>query len=314
MKLILSRKGFDGGAKSGRGPSPIFPDDTLFSLPIPSGDDITYGELRHYSERLGEVNIGEVVADLTSGRRPDNQIGARHRAHLDPHVNIKTYPKIANSEHAKNWRGLFGQIDIAQDHLRINKVGAGDLFLFFGLYRRVNEPSNGRGWRFDPDAPRQHILWGWLQVDEVRTVSEVGEKELLWARYHSHMNFANPNNTIYVGREKLDIGDGAIASGAGVFPKLDDRLVLTEPGQSVTRWKLPRWFYPDNGKPALTYHDPKRTKSNRWTRKEGDSEHVYLRSVGRGQEFVLNLDEYPEDEYREAVGWARDLIRDLGAR
>ena len=36
MKLILSRKGFDSGAKSGRGPSPIFPDDTLFSLPIPA--------------------------------------------------------------------------------------------------------------------------------------------------------------------------------------------------------------------------------------------------------------------------------------
>lgn len=306
MKLILSRKGFDSGAKSGRGPSPIFPDDTLFSLPIPSDDDIAYEDLRHYSETLGEVNIGEVVEDLTSRRRPGNQIGSGDGAHLDPHVNIKTYPKVAKSGHAKNWRGLFGQIDIAQDHLRINKVGAGDLFLFFGLYRRVNEP-NGRGWRFDPDAPRQHILWGWLQVDEVRTVSEVGKKELSWARYHSHMNFDYPNNTIYVGCETLDLGNGAVAPGAGVFPKLDDRLVLTEPGQSVTRWKLPRWFYPDNGKPALTYHDPKRTKSNRWT--PGDSEHVYLQSVGRGQEFVLDCDHYPE-----AVGWARDLIRDLGAR
>ncbi len=307
MKLILSRKGFDSGAKSGRGPSPIFPDGTLFSLPIPSGDKITYGELRHYSDSLGEINIGEVVADLTCRRYPDNRIGADHGAHLDPHVNIKTYPKVAKQ--AKNWRGLFGQVDIAQDHLRKHEVGTGDLFLFFGLYRKVKEPSNGQGWRFDPDAPRQHILWGWLQVDAARLVREVKEKELRWARYHSHLNFDNPNNTLYVASEKLTIGNRFAAPGAGVFPKLDDRLVLTESGQSVTRWKLPRSFYPDDGKPALTYHDPNRTKFNRWTLRRGDGEHAYLQSVGRGQEFVLNLDEYPE-----VKDWARDLIHDLGQR
>ncbi len=35
-RLILSHKGFD--SRSGGCPSPIFPDGTMFSLPIPSGD------------------------------------------------------------------------------------------------------------------------------------------------------------------------------------------------------------------------------------------------------------------------------------
>ena len=35
-KLIIGRKGFDAGSEGC--PSPIFPDGTMFSLPIPSGD------------------------------------------------------------------------------------------------------------------------------------------------------------------------------------------------------------------------------------------------------------------------------------
>ena len=53
-------------------------------------------------------------------------------------------------------------------------------------------------------------------------------------------------------------------------------------GAGVSNWRLPQWFYPDGSKPPLTYHPDRR----RWRR---DSEHAYLRSVGRGQEFVLDL-------------------------
>ena len=52
-KLSLSRKGFD--SSYGGCPSPIFPDGTIYSLPIP-GDDyaaVHYGDLDH-----GNVNIG----------------------------------------------------------------------------------------------------------------------------------------------------------------------------------------------------------------------------------------------------------------
>ena len=65
-----------------------------------------------------------------------------------------------------------------------------------------------------------------------------------------------------------------------MFPKLDQRLVLTNPnGAGVSRWRLPRWFYPDGNKPPMTYHPDRK----RWRR---EANHAYLQSVGRGQEFV----------------------------
>ena len=44
MKIILSRKGFD--SKFGGMASPILPDGTLLSLPIPSNDDVKFSELK----------------------------------------------------------------------------------------------------------------------------------------------------------------------------------------------------------------------------------------------------------------------------
>ena len=45
MKIILSRKGFD--TTSGGCPSPILPDGTLLSLPIPDEEDIKYSDLQY---------------------------------------------------------------------------------------------------------------------------------------------------------------------------------------------------------------------------------------------------------------------------
>ena len=75
-KLILSRKGFDSG--SGGCPSPIFPDGTMFSLPIPSADEETFEDLQH-----GDINIAEVVTGITNGR-----MSRRGRVHLDPDLNF----------------------------------------------------------------------------------------------------------------------------------------------------------------------------------------------------------------------------------
>ena len=294
MKLILSRKGFDSG--SGGCPSPIFPDGTMFSLPIPVAEDkITYGELRHVSEDLGVINIGDVVKDLTSGG-----YGPDSPAHLDPDINCSAYLR------KEGWRGLFGQADAAETHLYNKDVEEGDLFLFFGLFREAEQTNDH--WSFVRGTSPRHAIWGWLQIGDI--YPQVGgdgtvATELPWASHHPHLQYGGDNNTLYAAPADLKIANGSKAAGAGVFPRFDERLVLTEPGQSVSRWKLPRWFYPDGGKPALTYHgDP-----NRWTRKEGDSEHIYLQSVGRGQEFVLDCDHYPE-----AIGWASDLIRDFGER
>ena len=100
---------------------------------------------------------------------------------------------------------------------------------------------------------------------------------------------------------QLDLGDSLTVPGAGVFPRFDERLVLTKPGGSVSQWRLPRWFYPDGNRTPLTYHPD----TKRWQR---DNANAYLQSVGRGQEFVLDLQEYPE-----AMSWISGLVRDFGA-
>ena len=281
MKLILSRKGFD--SQSGGCPSPIFPDGTLYSLPIPDDQSdptskITYKDLWH-----GDTNIGKVVKDLTRKRQPKNRIRSKYRAHLDPDINRVGYPR------QEGWCPLFGQSGAAQGHLRNQGVQIGDLFLFFGLFQKV-EKTSGR-WCFVKGAPRQHILWGWLQIGKIHGVDELAKDELPWARYHPHRHSSRDkdlSNTLYIAYRALDLGDGSIAPSAGCFPKFHERLVLTNPnGSGVTDWRLHRCFYPENGKCPLTYHP----KLDRW---KHDDRYAYLQSASRGQEFVLGLDQYPD--------------------
>ena len=272
MKLILSRKGFD--SQSGGSPSPIFPNGTLYSLPIPHDQsEVTYGDLWH-----GDTNIGEMVADLTC-----NRIGSKVHAHLDPDINHVAYPR------QEGWQPLFGQSGAAQGHLDNQGVQIDDLFLYFGLFRKV-EKISGR-WCFVKDAPRQHILWGWLQIGEIHKVDDLAKYELPWTCYHPHRHLSrdkDPTNTLYIASCGLHLGDGSIAQGAGCYLKFHERLVLTNPnGSGVTDWRLPRCFYPDNDKPPLTYHP----KLHRW---KHDDQYAYLQSASRGQEFVLDLDQYPD--------------------
>ena len=153
-KLILSRKGFD--SKAGGCPSPISPDGTIYSLPIPGNDaTVHYRDLHH-----GNISIGQVVDDLTRG-----SLNAQDGAHLDPDIRQDAIRR------PNGWRGLLGQTGASETHLERQGVGAGDVFLFFGIFRRVQETREG--WRFVRGEPQQHILWGWLQIEQVCKVDEI---------------------------------------------------------------------------------------------------------------------------------------------
>ena len=291
-KLIISRKGFDSG--SGGCPSPIFPDGTMFSLPIPSGDEEAFEDLQYC-----DVDIASVVTGITNGR-----VEGQNRVHLDPDLNFDAYKYRKTRPSWQRWRGMLGQAGIAQSHLNKQGVGSGDVFLFFGLYRKVEETT--QGWRFVRGAPELHVLWGWLQVDQKHRVADLGPNDLPWARHHPHLHskYRDDTNTVYAAAAKLELGgdDGQDIAGWGVFPKLDQRLVLTNPnGAGVSNWRLPRWFYPEGSKPPLTYHPDRK----RWRR---DANNAYLQSVGRGQEFVMDLAHYPE-----ATEWLSDLVSSLGS-
>ena len=266
----------------------------MFSLPIPSYDEETFEDLKH-----GAIDIASVVSGITNGR-----MSGRNLIHLDPDLNFDAYRYRKNRPAWQQWRGMLGQAGIAQSHLDKQGVGSGDVFLFFGLYRQVEQTA--QGWRFVRGAPELHVLWGWLHVDQKYRVADLGPNDLSWAFHHPHLfsNYRDDKNTVYAASTKLDLGgdDQLDIAGWGVFPKFDRRLVLTDPnGPGVSQWRIPRWFYPDGNRPPLTYHPDRR----RWRR---DANHAYLRSVGRGQEFVLDLAHYPE-----AVEWLSGLISTLGS-
>jgi hypothetical protein len=282
MKLILSRKGFDAGA--GGCPSPIFPDGSMLALPIPDPRSrVRYRDIAWSGGTLADL------LPLLAGARPR----AGEGAHLDPDVRFDAVPRDPD------WRPIFGQHGSAWGHLRNRGVGAGDLFLFFGLFREVD----GSG-AFVPRAAARHVIWGWLQVEEILPV-DPNRTRLSWARYHPHLaREADPANVVILATSRLAVpgaserhGRKAFLSGAGVFPRYRPALQLTAADRAgVSTWRLPSWFHPAGRASSLSYHGD----SARWTR-EGDA--VLLRSVGRGQEFVLDGDDYPE-----LLPWAAQLI------
>lgn len=285
-RVILSRKGFD--SKFGGCPSPIFPDGTMYSLPI---GEAYYGRPLHYRDLYHcNTNIGDVVEDLTGGR-----LKSRCLVGLDPDVRPEALRRRPDG-----WRGLFGQTGASQTHLANQGVEAGDVFLSFGLFRQAQKTPDG--WRFVRGAPKLHILWGWLQIEQVCKIDEIRhDPKFEWATYHCQFSRPDdPRNTLYVATRQLNLNIPLTTPGAGVFPRFDERLVLTKPGDPASQWRLPRWFYPDRNQTPLTYH-PREL----WRQ---DSDFAYVQRRGPGQEFVLDLMQYPE-----ALAWLSGLVRDLGS-
>lgn len=278
MKVILSRKGFDSGA--GGCPSPIFPDGSMLSLPIPDpGSSYAYEDLWWHGR-----NLSDIMAPLV---RANPQFSPH--AHFDPDLVPDALPRHPD------WRPVLGQTGSAQGHLRNERVGAGDLFLFFGLFRRVN----GQG-RFIRREPRRHVIWGWLQVEEVIQV-DAHRDDLEWAGKHPHLG-RNPDktNTLYRAKARLSLPgiQRTDIPGGGVFPTFSDKLQLTDPSAGkLSTWRLPEWFFPNGDRQTLTYHKA----PWRWHLADG---YVRLQTVGKGQEFVLNVNNDPR-----CMGWLDSLFQ-----
>lgn len=286
MKIILSRKGVDSSA--GGFASPIFPDGRLLSIPIP--DDRAPVKYRDIQGDDKQRILSKLVKDLGRGK-----LSASQKVHVDPDLD-KT-----QLQRKPGWRPLFGQCGAAQSHLHSLAVGPGDLFLFFGWFREVE--IYRRRWRYVSGAADKHVLFGWMQIASVDTVAEILQtKKDRWAHYHPHcVSEFSGSNVIYRGTRQLVLTDhqeltNHKTAGAGLFEHYHDKLCLTEIDRSRSHWRLPGWMHPQGRNSTLSYHsDP-----TRWC-KDGDD--VLLRSAARGQEFVLNLEDYPE-----GVGWVRGLF------
>lgn len=244
MKIVLSRKGLDSSAQGGRGISPIV-NGRPISIPIPTRH-------RPSGTTYDDLGLGEIVVHATNGR-----LNGACYCHHDPMFEAG--------------RCAFGQTGAAQSHLSNNGVGAGDVFLFFGLFGNVDR------------SDRHHRIFGYLEVEEVLAPgSSPGCEPLLhgFSRRHPHtIGDWHPNNTIYVGK-----GTTAVAAGLG--------LRLSAADGPASRWNVPPWL---RGA-GLTYH----AKPGRWGCDNT------LQAAARGQEFVSDI-----SGVAEAIPWLDRILMEI---
>ena len=168
-------------------------------------------------------------------------------------------------------RCAFGQTGAAQSHLSNQGVSVGDVFVFFGLFsdEATGEPH--------------HRIYSFLNVQKTLTLgSQPKNNDVLagFPRRHPHtIGEWNENNTLYV-------GEGVCCRSAS------NELRLTKFGNPVSVWQTPPWLR----QAGLSYHG----REERWLG------HDMLRSVGRGQEFVANIDAYPA-----AHEWLDQIIAEI---
>ena len=234
--------------------------------------------------------MSAIIRELANGTLPfeDN-------AHADPDLDEERL------HHKAGWRPIFGQTGGDQSHLENEGVGVGDIFLFFGWFRHTVNTLDGR-LRYAQPRDDFHAIFGWLQIGELHKVNGRSSKALPpWSQGHPHVatpDSFDANNTIYIASEHLNLcGLYLPIPGGGTFPRFTPALRLTVPEGPRTCWALPKWFHPGANKPPLSYHgDP-----TRWSISGGQ---VILRTVARGQEFVLDTDYYPE-----ALSWVGSLFK-----
>lgn len=224
-RIVLSRKGFD--SSYGGMPSPILPDGRMVALPIPAAHDAwTMNDIR-----ADDVQLDVLLHDLSQGRH-----SLSTRIHLDPDLDR------APERRMEGWRPSLGQTGAAQSHLERCGVGSGDVFLFFGWFRHA-ERRDGR-WQYVRTAPNLHVLFGWLEVDEVLRVVQQRAKCLQahpWVADHPHVHnpahYTDGRNTLYIAPAASRLLPGTM--GGGLFPRFHPELQLTANGQSRSMWRVP---------------------------------------------------------------------------
>lgn len=266
MKIIFSRKGMD--ASSGGHASPIFPDGSMASLPI-KGNDTSQHKYRDVATSYEGKPLYSIMDEFAPRKNLSwHDVGC----HLDP--------MFSNN---LEWAAL-GQADGAEGHLRNNKVGVGDLFLFYGWFREIDQ-NNGK-WSYSSNARDIQQVWGYLKVDEKRIIdSEVDRKNVLsqlpWLSDHPHIKRPKTGTykeCIYISREKHGL----------LSYRQDCCLTDMKNYRGRATWRLPECF---NQPQAFTY-----LKN---FVQDGNDAVVQFR--GYGQEFIFDLDKVKSDADRQKI-------------
>ena len=230
MKVVLSRKGFDSA--NGGMPSLIMPNGDLVSMPIPSPEDVcAYDQLWY-----GGKTYRQILKELAPKKRFT-------RCHLDPDIDGDRL-----IEKPCGWMPAFGQISASASYL-INTVSLspGDIFLFFGNFRRVEEIDGRyrfvrRTGDFYQDKPIQ-LIWGYLQVGEIITDAKEIVSRFPWHPHAAKCRLRENSNMLVVPRKYLSFSP--TRSGCGLL-RYDIRRVLTKRGENKATWKFNKVYGPRN--------------------------------------------------------------------
>jgi hypothetical protein len=287
MKVVLSRKGMD--SENGGIPSPIIQSKEgywkFYSLPIPTeNSDIKYDELCLFDD----VKVSKFIEDLgLKGRKYEY-------CHLDPDIRESYLNK-----RPIDWKRCFGQVKSAQTHLENNQIGVGDVFLFFGWFKKAEYNNGMFKYIADRDYPNGfHAIYSYLQINEIYKPNI--QKTPTWLNYHPHVKykneteFNNANNTIYVATEFINYPKHFNKNGSISFVFSED-LILTKKRQpNRTLWELPMELHPNSGV-KLSYN-----ASERWGI---ENNNAILKSASKGQEFVFS------DVEANVEKWCINLIK-----
>jgi len=281
MKIIFSRKGFDSTA--GGFPSLIFPDNTLFSIPTPSNPN--HYDYSRLAFKYEEEPIQDILNQVTkkrvrsNGKRYDcDYAQAAQGCHHDP-----LYMKEPN-------RLVLGQTEQSESHLRNQGVSAGDVFLFYGWFRKVSRTTDR--WNYVLDAQDIHLIWSWMTVGcalKLDTQKDIEAARAAFPDLNTHPHLATDwdalPNSVYV-------------SGECAFPPFSETRCLTDLKryEGRAKWRLPGCF---NQPQAFSY-----LKSFNLSDRE-----VIIRYRGYGQEFVLDLDKVSSASDRKEINDFIDKIR-----
>ena len=229
MRIILSRKGFD--SSNGGKPSPILPNGTMLSMPIPSVEDADcYDELVYNGQ-----SYSEILHQL-------NPKGNFHNCHIDPDIrdNNRINP-------IQEWKPAFGQIGAAQSVLANAGVQKGDLFLFFGWFRQTEEYKGVLRYARKKDRDFYQYadlqaVYGYLEVGNIIWDKE-NMKEYFWHPHSAYSGFGPGNNALYIPAERLSFNPEL--KGYGTFDFREDR-VLTMKGKSRATWNPYPFLMPEH--------------------------------------------------------------------
>jgi len=267
VKIIFSRKGFD--TSSGGVPSPII-DKVPISLPIPTNTDPS-------NTRYCDINLGGIVEDLSNGK-----IRSTDKCHKDPDLEL----------------GAFGQDGAAQTHLKNQGVGAGDLFLFFGLFQKAHEQAGV--FKYQTGSKPEHRIFGWLQVGTIVNLRSDGKSfSKTHPKYEAHPHLLvdwmekEKDSSLYLPPDQLNILREHGLPGFGKFSAENSNTLLSSNSSSCSLWKVPDWLNIARKGCGLSYHKNKALWRN-------DT----LQTVGRGQEFVSD----PKEDER-LIHWLVELFK-----